>query len=169
MLVLYQLGLVVWGNRRLSFTAALLHVLSPAGLFLSAPYAESTFAFLSFLGYLFFAKGVLSDKRTVVHDVSIVASGMWFGFATTFRSNGILGGVLFASELLRELTSVPTLVSIRRRLALIVGGSAVAIGFAIPQLIAYLTFCSESSATEQRPWCSKTLPSIYSFVQEHYW
>lgn len=169
MLVLFQLGLVIWGNKRLSFIAALLHILSPAGLFLSAPYSESTFAFLSFLGHLFFAKGVLSDKRTAAHDVSLIASGMWFGFATAFRSNGVLGGLLFAFELLRELSSPPTLASIRRRVTLIVGGSAIAIGFALPQVIAYLTFCSDCLTTEKRPWCSKTLPSIYTFVQEHYW
>ncbi|RYP62476.1 hypothetical protein DL771_009720 [Monosporascus sp. 5C6A] len=173
-LALYQLGLVIWGqgSRRLAFAAALLHVLSPAGLFLSAPYAESAFAFLSFLGYLFFAKGIVSDKkRTVAHDVSVVAAGMWFGFAATFRSNGIFGGLPFAVELLGELTSSPpTLTSVRKRLALVVGGSAVAVGFAVPQIVAYLAFCSGSPETEEvRPWCSKTLPNIYSFVQERYW
>ncbi|RYP90483.1 hypothetical protein DL770_003394 [Monosporascus sp. CRB-9-2] len=171
---LYQLGLVIWGQggRRLAFVAALLHVLSPAGLFLSAPYAESAFALLSFLGYLFFAKGIVGDKkRTVAHDVSVVAAGMWFGFAATFRSNGIFGGLPFAVELLGELaSSPPTLTSVRKRLALVVGGSAVAVGFAVPQIVAYLAFCSGSPETDEvRPWCSKALPSIYSFVQERYW
>ncbi|RYP31536.1 hypothetical protein DL767_005714 [Monosporascus sp. MG133] len=173
-LALYQLGLVIWGqgSRRLAFIAALLHVLSPAGLFLSAPYAESAFALLSFLGYLFFAKGIVGDKkRTVAHDVSVVAAGMWFGFAATFRSNGIFGGLPFAMELLGELaSSPPTLTSVRKRLALVVGGSAVAVGFAVPQIVAYLAFCSGSPETEEgRSWCSKALPSIYSFVQERYW
>ena len=168
-LVLYRLGIVLWGNKTLSFTAALLHILSPAGLFLSAPYNESVFAFLSFLAHLFFAKGVLTDKRKIGHDVSLVAAGMWFGFATTFRSNGILGGLLFAVELLRELSSVPNLTSLRKRLALIIGGSAVALGFAMPQLVAYHTFCSNPHVTEPRPWCSDTFPSIYSFVQASYW
>ncbi|RYP69574.1 hypothetical protein DL769_005249 [Monosporascus sp. CRB-8-3] len=173
-LALYQLGIIIWGrgNRRLPFVAALLHILSPAGLFLSAPYAESAFALLSFLGYLFFAKGIVGDKkRTIAHDVSVVAAGMWFGFAATFRSNGIFGGLPFAVELLGELaSSPPTLTSARKRLALVVGGSAVAIGFAVPQIVAYLVFCSGSPETEGvRPWCSKALPSIYSFVQERYW
>ena len=168
-LVLYRLGLLLWGNKALSFTAALLHILSPAGLFLSAPYSESAFSFLSFLAYLFFAKGVVSDRRTVGHDVSLVAAGMWFGCASTFRSNGVLGGLLFAVELLRELSSPPSLASLRKRLSLIVGGTAVAVGFATPQLVAYRTFCSNPQLTEQRPWCSKNLPSIYTFVQESYW
>ncbi|KAI5918163.1 GPI mannosyltransferase 2 [Camillea tinctor] len=168
-LVLYQLGLVVWKSPRLSFTAALLHVLSPAGMFLSAPYSESTFSFLSFMGYLFFCKAILSEKRTVAHDVSLVASGMWFGFAATFRSNGILNGILFAVELLRELSVAPTFTSIRRRFVLIVAGSAIAVGFVLPQIAAYQTFCSSDSIVSTRPWCASSLPSIYSFVQEHYW
>ncbi|KAI5859312.1 glycosyltransferase family 76 protein [Durotheca rogersii] len=168
-LVLYQLGVVVWRNPRPSFIAALLHVLSPAGLFLSAPYAESTFALLSFVGHLFFAKGVQDQKRTVAHDVSLIASGMWFGFATTFRSNGLFNGVLFAVALLRELSAPPTLTSIRRRLSLILGGLAVATGFVVPQVAAYQAFCSIPSQASLRPWCTNYLPSIYSFVQERYW
>ncbi|KAI0887759.1 glycosyltransferase family 76 protein [Annulohypoxylon maeteangense] len=165
-LALYQLGLVVCKDQRLSFVAALLHILSPAGLFLSAPYAESTFAFLSFTGYLFLAKGLLGPKQTFAHDVSLVASGMWFGFAATFRSNGLFNGIPFAIALAQELTTPPTFTSIRRRCALLVGGLAIAIGFIAPQLSAYQTFCFIQPS---RPWCTSGLRSIYSFVQERYW
>ncbi|KAL7621830.1 ER membrane glycoprotein subunit of the GPI transamidase complex-like protein [Parahypoxylon ruwenzoriense] len=168
-LALYQLGLVVWKNPQLSFVAALLHIISPAGLFLSAPYAESTFALLSFTGYLFFAKGLLGQTRTFAHDVSLVASGMWFGFAATFRSNGLFNGIPFAIALVKELSKLPTSTSIRRRCALILGGLSVAIGFIVPQLAAYQTFCLISPNTRLRPWCTSRLPSIYSFVQERYW
>ncbi|KAI0835074.1 glycosyltransferase family 76 protein [Hypoxylon sp. FL0890] len=168
-LVLYQLGLVVCRDQLLSFVAALLHILSPAGIFLSAPYAESTFALLSFTGYLFLAKGLLGPKRTFAHDVSLVASGMWFGFAATFRSNGLFNGIPFAAALAQELTTPPTLLSIRRRCALIIGGLSIAVGFAAPQLVAYQIFCSASSESELRPWCTSGLRSIYLFVQERYW
>ncbi|KAI3333456.1 GPI mannosyltransferase 2 [Ustulina deusta] len=168
-LVLYQLGLTVWKNSRVSLVAAVLHVLSPAGLFLSAPYSESSYALLSFAGHLFFAKAVLSDKRTIAHDVSLVASGLWFGFAVNFRSNGTLNGILFAVELFRELSLPPTANSVRRRLALIAGGSAIAIGFVVPQIVAYRTYCYDVVDSELRPWCTRRLPSIYTFVQEHYW
>lgn len=168
-LVLYKLGLTVWNNSRISLVAAVLHVLSPAGLFLSAPYSESSYALLSFMGYLFFAKATLSDKRTVAHDVSLVVSGLWFGFAVNFRSNGIFNGILFAVELFRELSQPPTATSVRRRLALITGGTALAIGFTIPQVVAYRTYCYDVVSSELRPWCTRRLPSIYTFVQEHYW
>ncbi|KAH8156176.1 hypothetical protein CIB48_g12072 [Xylaria polymorpha] len=168
-LVLYKLGLVVSKNSRMSLVAAVLHILSPAGLFLSAPYSESPYALLSFTGYLFFAKAVLSGRRTIAHDASLIVSGLWFGFAVNFRSNGTLNGILFAGELLRELSLSPTANSIRRRLALLAGGSAVAIGFIIPQVVAYRTYCYGVVDAELRPWCTKPLPSIYTFVQEHYW
>lgn len=153
----------------MSLVAAVLHILSPAGLFLSAPYSESPYALLSFTGYLFFAKAVLSGRRTIAHDASLIVSGLWFGFAVNFRSNGTLNGILFAGELLRELSLSPTANSIRRRLALLAGGSAVAIGFIIPQVVAYRTYCYGVVDAELRPWCTKPLPSIYTFVQEHYW
>jgi phosphatidylinositol glycan class V len=168
-LVLYKLGLTVSKKSRVSLVAAVLHILSPAGLFLSAPYSESTYALLSFLGYLFFAKAVLSEKRTAAHDVSLVASGLWFAFAVNFRSNGTLNGIPFAIELFRELSRQPTLNSIRRRLALLAGGSAIVLGFLIPQVAAYWTYCYNVLEPEVRPWCARRLPSIYSFVQEHYW
>ncbi|KAJ2987447.1 hypothetical protein NUW58_g4498 [Xylaria curta] len=167
--VLYRLGLTVSKDSRISLVAAVLHILSPAGLFLTAPYNESPFALLSFVGYLFFAKAVLSNKRTVAHDVSLVASGLWFGFAVNFRSNGVLNGLLFAMELLREISLPPTLNSVRRRLALLAGGSAIAIGFAAPQIAAYRTYCYDAVDAELRPWCTRRLPLIFTFVQEHYW
>ncbi|KAI1185016.1 GPI mannosyltransferase 2 [Nemania serpens] len=168
-LVLYKLSSTISKNMQLSLVAAVLHILSPAGLFLSAPYSESPYSLLSFVGYLFFAKAVLGERRTLAHDVSLVASGLWFGFAINFRSNGTLNGILFAYELFRELSLRPTARSIRRRLALIAGGSAVAVGFLAPQIFAYKTYCYGVVDSELRPWCTRRLPSIYSFVQEHYW
>ncbi|KAJ8129335.1 hypothetical protein O1611_g4297 [Lasiodiplodia mahajangana] len=167
--VLYKLSLTVSKNSKLSLISAMLHILSPAGLFLSAPYNESPYALLSFMGYLFFAKAVLSDGRTLAHSVSLVASGLWFGFAVNFRSNGTLNGILFAMELLHEVSLPPTWSSIQRRLALIAGGSAVAVGFVAPQVIAYRTYCYDVAESELRPWCTRRLPSIYTFVQERYW
>lgn len=153
--------------------AALLHIVSPAGLFLSAPYQESTFALLSFLGYLLLAHGCLGPSRCIRQDAAIVGSGILFGLATLFRSNGLLSGVSFAvfalAELHRLATSSLTFARLRRLAALGVGGLSVAMGSLVPQTLAYQTFCAEPSGAALRPWCLKTLPSIYSFVQEKYW
>ncbi len=171
-LVLYRLGRVVWRDATLSLTAALLHILSPAGLFLSAPYAESSFALLSFTGYLLFALGCRADSRPLRRDSLTVLAGALFGLATAFRSNGILNGIPFAWEVVRHLPKLPhrPLDTTRRLLALGLGGACVAAGSLGPQLAAWLRFCSGASGGgAARPWCTGYLPSIYAFVQSHYW
>ena len=45
-LALYQLTITLCNDRKLAYLAAVVHILSPAGLFISAPYAESPFACL---------------------------------------------------------------------------------------------------------------------------
>jgi uncharacterized membrane protein YgcG len=38
-----------------------------------------------------------------------------------------------------------------------------------PQAWAFQRFCAGRWAKQPRPWCSRPLPLIYTFVQEHYW
>jgi GPI mannosyltransferase 2 len=178
-LALYFLGRLIFtspSGHILSFIAACLHVLSPAGLFLSAPYGESTFALLAFLGYLLFAQSFfVTGESAVLQDVLIVASGIVLGFATTIRSNGLLNGILFLEEFVRVIVSMRgslRLASIRRLAATGVGGLCTAIGFLLPQYIAYQQYCNHYSDPDdrvQRVWCRRSLPSVYTFVQDHYW
>ncbi|KAI9745552.1 MAG: ER membrane glycoprotein subunit of the GPI transamidase complex-like protein [Claussenomyces sp. TS43310] len=60
-------------TRKLAFVTALLHIISPAGLFLSAPYGESTFALLSFVGYLVFSYGFLREYRPQRSKMSLLS------------------------------------------------------------------------------------------------
>ncbi|GAB1315861.1 ER membrane glycoprotein subunit of the GPI transamidase complex-like protein [Madurella fahalii] len=170
-LVLYRLGQLVWRDRALSLVAAILHILSPAGLFLSAPYAESSFALLSFSGYLFLALSCRAERSPTSRDIYTILAGILFGLATTFRSNGILNGIPFAWEVLCQLPRLHQRPSdtLRRLLALGIGGVCVAAGSIVPQALAYLRFCSDTSGAEPRSWCRGYLPSIYTFVQKHYW
>jgi phosphatidylinositol glycan class V len=170
-LVLYRLGWVVWRDQTLSLVAALLHIISPAGLFLSAPYAESSFALLAFSGYLLFALSCRAERQPTRRDLYTVLAGVLFGLATAFRSNGILNGIPFAWEVLRNLPRLPRhpTDTSRRLVALGVGGVCVAAGSLGPQAVAYLSFCSGTSGAPPRPWCHGYLPSIYTFVQQHYW
>ena len=89
-------------RERTAFVAAALQIFSPAGLFLSAPYAESLFALLSFLGHLCYAYSYHrgDSPRRLTHDLWLVASGASFSLATTVRSNGILFGLVFAWDAL---------------------------------------------------------------------
>ncbi|KAH2477357.1 hypothetical protein KXV71_001975 [Aspergillus fumigatus] len=160
----------------LAFIAACLHIFSPAGLFLSAPYGESTYALLSFTGYFLFVQSFSpSGASTSLKDARIPLAGILCGLATTVRSNGILNGLLFLEEAIRalySLTGAITFAKFRRLLAVGVAGICTALGFVVPQYIAYRDFCINYPFTghdEPRIWCRRTLPSISSFVQDHYW
>ncbi|KAK6813999.1 hypothetical protein RU639_010576 [Aspergillus parasiticus] len=172
--VLYSLARSVFPGRKgrnLAFIAACLHILSPAGLFLSAPYGESTHALLSFMGSLLF---VLSFNHagasTSLRDALTLLSGIFYGLATAARSNGLLNGMILLEEAVRLLYSMTegiTFAKTRRLIAVGMAGICTGLGFVIPQYIAYKQFCMNDK--DPRVWCLRTIPSIYSFVQDHYW
>ncbi|KAB5566674.1 GPI mannosyltransferase 2 [Coniochaeta sp. 2T2.1] len=188
-LVLNTLGQVVLADAKLALLGALLHVFSPAGLFLSAPYSEAPFALLSFLGYLLYAKSCNSLTPTthgraalLTRDAQLLLAGCVFGLATAFRSNGISHGVPFAWEFVQQLSALlrrrrPSFSAIRRLTVLGVAGLCVAAGSTVPQYVAYRRFCVDGDPTTsalvagvgRRPWCDGRLRSIYAFVQVYYW
>jgi phosphatidylinositol glycan class V len=195
-LLLYRLAVLLplckkSSQTQFAFIAAACHILSPAGLFLSAPYAESLFSLLSILGQLLYAFSYSSSNgpsHTLKHDIYLIASGLCFGISATVRGNGLLGGILFAFDafvwlaLSLERMGIPILDLVvpsrvqkqvksfqsRRLPATIIGGMFVGIGFMTPQYIAYKEYCGQGSENRQ-PWCSKLPPSIYSWVQNRYW
>ena len=102
-----------------------------------------------------------------------MVAGVSFGCATVIRSNGILGGLLFLYDailhglhLLRDGVSTR---GARKLLALAVGGMLIALGAFLPQYEAYRRFCSDVVERDRRPWCDYAFPSIYVWVQGHYW
>lgn len=181
-LVLYRLGLAVWADSTWALVSALLHVLSPAGLFLSAPYAESPCSLLSFTGWLLLVTSC-SRSRPISRDVLTLLAGVSFGLATFFRTNALLNGAPFAFEallalygLVEDLEPGSTATHVRRLAVLGAAGLCVAAGTLGPQSLAYRTYCTASAAAGHdgagpsvRPWCDSFLPSIYNFVQREYW
>lgn len=160
-------------KHELAFITACLHTVSPAGLFLSAPYGESTFAFTTFLGVLFYVLAHDSKQPTQQSALATttwtVLSGFCFALSTLFRSNGLLNGTIFlfdAIASLRTCFTAPSASNITHLLSTIIAGSLIAVGFTLPQAVAYLEYCTPEPT---RPWCSYTIPSIYSWVQKHYW
>lgn len=159
---------------KFAFLASLLHIISPAGLFLSAPYAESPFALLNFLGFHLYFKGYSyhAGENKTQKNVSLLASGFTFGMATTFRSNGLLSGLIFACDaswiIWTMWRSRNLLDHLGRFCATIVGGCLIALGSVIPQYLAYHQYCS-GGVEDGRPWCRHVPPSIYGWVQSHYW
>ncbi|KAI6245252.1 GPI mannosyltransferase 2 [Erysiphe necator] len=172
-IVLFALTLKIFIGENLenfAFFTACLHIISPAGIFLSAPYAESPCALLSFIGILTFTKS-FSVKLPLTKDFLILTSGALFGIATTFRSNAILNGFLILEEAIRTLLAFRKgfrATKFRHLLATGLAGLFVGSGSLIPQYIAYNEYCAESP-TLKRPWCTKAFPSIYQYVQSFYW
>jgi phosphatidylinositol glycan class V len=180
-LVLYRLTRRVMppeANNRVPLIAAILHIFSPAGLFLTAPYTESLFAALNFTGMLHYVLAKQTSSAlgawTVSRDAYMLTSGALFGLATLVRSNGLLSGVIFLYEVACSLPSFLTsqweLHDLRRIIITCVAGCFLLVGFITPQVVAYLEYCTSSDTTlEGRPWCEKRIPSVYSWVQSHYW
>lgn len=177
-LVLYRLGLRVWADRTWALVAALLHVFSPAGLFLSAPYNESPFSLLSFLGWLLLAKscccttttnprpadGQSSSSSAVAPSYSLSAhaltllSAASFGLATVFRTNGLLNGLPFALDLLVTLYRLvedpdpgSTPAHVVRIAVLGLSGLLVAAGSFVPQYVAYGIYCVGGDPADLTP------------------
>ena len=153
--------------RNSAMISALLHIITPAGLFASSPYGESVFSFLSFCGLLLYCKS--SQSRSVVGDLLLIPAGIVFGMASTVRGNGVFNGIIFAVEMLSELYHHGAS-AMRRCVALVIAGCCVATGVMLPQVLAYREYCQSANIVDDnRPWCDAFLPSIYAFVQRHYW
>ena len=178
-LLLYKLTKVTFRQHsmvnKIAYISGCLHIITPAGLFLSAPYTESLFSCLHFSGYYLYSL-VFREKvngNWLKRDVFLILSGCIIGVAATIRSNGVLSGLLFAYDAVIEsiqLLQHPASASQFHKLVITMfGGSLVAIGFLLPQSIAYVKYCSNDGNVIPRQWCSSLVPSIYSFVQSHYW
>ena len=162
---------------KFAFITASLHVVSPAGLFLSAPYAESTFSFLTFLGLYLYVKahiGGLSNSLNPREILLVLSAGVTLGTATTFRGNGLLSGLVLVYDAIKYAESILRLHNIKtncgKLLVVCFSGSVMALIAFLPQYLAYSEYCNRSAAEEvARPWCSRWMPSIYGWVQEHYW
>ena len=178
-LVLYRLlTLILEPQRRqaIPFIAAVLHILTPASLFMCAPYAEAMFSLLNFTGMLLYAqsKAVAGvAKFSVYEDIQKFGAGFFFAAATLMRSNGLLSGTILLYDVVGYLSSRLStrwsIYDVRRTFVTCLAGSLIALAFIGPQYLAYAEFCDSESAAGARPWCEERLPSIYSWVQSHYW
>lgn len=178
MLALYRLSANIFGHatvtqKLICFLSAALHIICPAGAFLSAPYGESVFSFLNITGFYLYTSSLIAEYNgaTALRDIQVLTAAALFAVATMVRSNGILSGFLFAYDALMVgwaiLTQYPSLHNIRRLSVIILGGCIVALGMLVPQVLAYRAYCM--SEENLRPWCSLTVPSIYGWVQGYYW
>lgn len=157
------------------FCAAALHILSPAGVFLSAPYSEGLFASLSISGSLGFVRASQNFIKGQVFAgcILMVSAGLAFGTASVIRGNGLLAGIPFLIEALITALAILSqgisLTRVTRLASVIAGGILIAVGMILPQALAYREYCYGRYIGDRRSWCESTIPSIFTFVQSHYW
>lgn len=161
---------------KLACVAASLHIISPGGLFLSAPNAESTFSMFNMCGFWLYA---MAYQRRSLPDMAAyisftVAAGISFGIACIMRGNGLLSGIpflldaiIFSWQLVRNADMTHLREVLPRLAATVFAGLCVAGGLLLPQVLAYQEYCT--NRTVRTPWCENTLPLIFSYVQSHYW
>jgi phosphatidylinositol glycan class V len=134
------------------------------------------FSFLNFTGMFLYAHSRSTAEGrgpSALEDVCKLGSGLFFAFAALMRSNGLLSGSILLYDVARYVPRVTSaqlsMFDIRRIIVSCLAGVLVALGFVGPQYVAYKEFCYQERDIETRPWCEKSLPSIYSWVQSHYW
>ena len=179
--MLHELTLTVYRRSsvhqlsKLSFLAACLHTISPAGMFLSAPYAESPFSLLNLAGCYLYAKAKTSVRaQNSKGDALIIFSGILFGVGTTFRGNGLFSGLILiydaVSSMSKIVHSTNIQANVRKLFVVCLSGVLMACIAVLPQFLAYKEYCTNVSAEKpRRPWCSNWVPSIYAWVQKEYW
>lgn len=163
---------------RIALLSSMLHVLNPAGVFLSAPYAEPLFSALNFTGFYFYTKAAKAqslDNQGWGLACQLIA-GILFGIATTVRGNGLFSGVIFAFDaatalwdLITSASRVQSLSALKNGFTAGAAGVVMAAIAALPQVLAYREYCIHPSPTNRRSWCQAVPPSIYTWVQKEYW
>ncbi|KAJ1723026.1 ER membrane glycoprotein subunit of the GPI transamidase complex-like protein [Coemansia erecta] len=168
---LYKLGAETMRNERLAYIAALMYVIAPSNIFMSAVCTESLFALVVFLAMLFIG------RRNY-----LLAAGC-LGISGLCRSNGLVyAGFFIWNMVIRgdiwqgyAANSGNRLVAalVRRMLAalLLVGLSAA--GFVAFEVYGRNRLCNGPAALadvlSKRPYCTSTWSTIYGFVQAEYW
>ena len=162
-------------NSSAPFAVAALHIISPAGAFLSAPYSEALFSFLSIVGLILYFNGfrLYSCGENFLSSMQTVLAGVVLGLSISVRSNGLLNGTIFLYDaviMVARLHHLENRFANLRRLAVIcIAGSCLGLGAMLPQAMAYKEFCTAEHEETLRPWCRNLIPSIYTWVQNHYW
>ncbi|POW09956.1 hypothetical protein PSTT_06377 [Puccinia striiformis] len=130
------------------------------------PYTEPFYALFLVLIIL-----VLSSSHKTSRSRS-ARRALCAGLATSFRSIGVIQSIQFLPDWLTYLKTYKRTKSYWIGLVRVTGqtlvlGSITCFPFIYDQIHAYLLFCVYPTA--QRPWCSNRIPSIYAFIQSHYW
>ncbi|ORZ27001.1 GPI mannosyltransferase 2 [Lobosporangium transversale] len=155
---IYRLSRTLFKQDQFAFLTALLYILTPSGIFMSAIYAESLFAALSFTGMLYAARKQYLPAA-IVWSISNLA-----------RSNGILYAGFFVYDL---IVMIDLQSSIWNKIKALVKTGCLCLitwsGFFAVQAYGFSLYCTKAFGIDTRPWCHTRMPFIYTFVQGFYW
>ncbi|KAL0027319.1 hypothetical protein WJX77_012423 [Trebouxia sp. C0004] len=157
---LHKLSISILKDARLADLAALLYIWNPASVFYSVAYTEGLFACTAFVGLFH-----LNQRPWL--------ATAFFCAASAARSNGILHCWFILHRLANMLyhqhdgqplqgADCAMLLSQAALQCMLICLPAFAFQYA-----GWRSFCV--GGITKRPWCSTKPPSIYSFVQSHYW
>jgi phosphatidylinositol glycan class V len=154
----------------MAMRTSILHAVSPAGIFMIAGYTESPTCLLVFAASWLFELSSMPHLSLSTSAFYCICSGTLLGIAGTLRPSAVPFGLLFLWRLFILLDIRSLAVLNRRRITFIIvtglSGILSTAGFLYSQYVAWTWYCDRESP---RPWCNTLLPSIYSFVQAHYW
>lgn len=195
--IFYDLSKKILGDKITAYKAAILYCINPAGIFFTAAYSESMFAYLTF--YSMYAavennrfvclpiglSGIIRSNGLVNigYPLYIWIQDLWFfgipriifEYRNRFNRSAVLSELLnFFASLLWIFNTI--LLSVTP--------------FVLLQTYNYILFCTERANTtvipihvvnygtenklimpsgDQSLWCTNTIPIAYSYIQEKYW
>ncbi|CDK28082.1 unnamed protein product [Kuraishia capsulata CBS 1993] len=158
--MVYFLTKSIFQDEQMGQRAALLSVLSPAGVFLTSPYSESLCSFLTMCGLFLHEQSFDRATLTVKSKVFYLFSGVLFGISLTVRSNALLLGAIFAYDFAILAYSKLFLLS----LVPLASGALTGSFFVWLNYLPYKELCPERGE-----WCDSAIPSLMLYAQAHHW
>ncbi|XP_045176136.2 GPI mannosyltransferase 2-like [Mercenaria mercenaria] len=192
---LYRLGKIVTCNDTVAYTATLLFCINPASVFMSAPYSECIYSYLTVTGLL------------KLEDGKKLSASVFFAFSCLTRSNGLLnlGYLVYtlskkALQTLRQLSkavmmninvilTIPWIYFITTLVPYSVLMIISVLPFVMYQYYCFQLYCKKEyvlvipehliqyarteglklPSDESSPWCYSSFPLAYRYIQSHYW
>ncbi|XP_047505832.1 GPI mannosyltransferase 2 isoform X1 [Pieris napi] len=197
--VLHRLSLRVLKSESKAYKSVILYCVNPASIFFVAPYSESLFAFMSFYTMLKctepetlrFANIDMITAIPVGFSMITRSNGslnLGFIFYTSFKNTieKTIPEIMYKYRTLKNKIIIPALMLplLTSALALFMTTIVAIMPFVLVQAYNYFKFCivTENTLPEfllnsefvlpgnaESPWCNKTLPVSYSYIQSHYW
>lgn len=142
-------------NKKFAYYTSLIILIQPSGIFSTVSYSETMVQFLSYLGvYLYLSS---RGRVTLSNRVRYFLSGTLFTIAFGFRSNSLLYGIIYLTDLLQFR-------NIKDIFAILITGAQLFIGLALSIYIPYSIYCPERGE-----WCNSFSKSLVLYAQSHYW